>query len=79
MFYNPILCLIHKIPSLTLGAHAQRGLQYSVCLSTLILALQATRRPINNTNGFRTKLKRLHSRAINWHGCGLRCMAQSIN
>ena len=34
--------------SLTLGAHAQRGLQYS----TTILALQATRRVMNDTNSF---------------------------
>ena len=36
---------------LTLGAHAQRGLQ-SVCLSTTILALQATRRLMSDTNSF---------------------------
>ena len=44
-----------------LGAHAQRGLQYlvcvsvcllSVCLSTTILALQATRRLMSDTNSF---------------------------
>ena len=41
------------------------GLSICVCLSTLILALQATRRPISNTSGFRTtqawKLKRRFS------------------
>ena len=45
---------------LTLGAHAQRGLQYLVCvsvclfvcLSTTILALQATRRLMSDTNSF---------------------------
>ena len=55
---------------LTLGAHAQRGLQYLVCvfvcLSTAILAVQAMVRPMSNTSGFRTtrvwKLKRRFSR-----------------
>ena len=44
---------------LTLGAHAQRGLQYlvchsvclSVCLLPRFLPLRATRRPKSNTNG----------------------------
>ena len=44
----------------TLGAHAQRGLQYSfcvcvcvsVCVSTTILGLQATRRLMSDTNSF---------------------------
>ena len=43
---------------LTLGAHAQRGVVclvcLSVCVSMLILALQATRRPISDTSGVRT-------------------------
>ena len=47
--------------SLTLSAHAQQGLQYLVCvsvclsfttLSKTILALQATRRFMSNTNSF---------------------------
>ena len=41
---------------LTLGAHAQRGLQWlvcvSVCLSMTILALQAMRRLMSDTNSF---------------------------
>ena len=41
---------------LTLSAHTQQGLQYSLCLSvclsvTTILALQATRREKSDTNG----------------------------
>jgi len=39
--------------SLTLGAHAQRGLLYLVCVSvsTLIFALQGPSRLISDTNG----------------------------
>ena len=37
---------------LTLGAHAQRRLQYLVCVSTTILALQATRRLMSDANSF---------------------------
>ena len=56
-----ILCPPPKYKILTLGAHAQRGLQYlvspsvrlSVYLSMLILALQATRRSIRDTSGFK--------------------------
>ena len=43
---------------LTLGVHAQRGLQYLVCvcvsLSAATLELQATRLHMSDTNGFRT-------------------------
>ena len=42
---------------LTLSAHAQRGFSVCcvcVCVSTLILALQATRWPMSDTNGFET-------------------------
>ena len=51
------MCKLHGNLIVTLGAHAQRGLHsWFVCLSvsTLILALQATRRPISDTSGFRT-------------------------
>ena len=54
---------------LTLGAHAQRGLRFVwMCLSTTILALQATGRFMSDTSGFGTTKykkalfqKRLHS------------------
>ena len=83
--------------SLTLGAHAQRGLRYlvcpsacvCVCLSTLTLDLQATRRFTSDTNRisatrarkimWRILLKRPHLRARNWHCREQRCVAQPIN
>ena len=50
--------VFQKPSLLTLGAHAQRGLRYlvcvSVCLSTLILALQATRWLMSDTDSFST-------------------------
>ena len=50
--------LISKMQLLTVGAHAHRGLRYlvgvSVCQSTLILALQATRRLMCDTKSFST-------------------------
>ena len=71
-------CAINFAQSLTLGAHAQRGLWYlfvcqsvclSVCLSTFVPELQATRkfmRDINNNKGlkimWRILLKALRSR-----------------
>ena len=71
-------CMNESIPqlriyilSLALGAHAQRGLQYvrlSVCLSTLILALQAMRRPMSYTNGFRST-RAWKKRWFSWNDC----------
>ena len=59
------------------------GLCVCVCLSVTILALQATRRLMSNTNSFSSilaiLLKRLRSRATNWHGREQRCVAQPIN
>ena len=39
--------------SVSLGLHVQRGLQYSALLSKAILALQATRQPMTDSNSFR--------------------------
>ena len=60
-----------------------------VCLSTLILDLQATRRFTSGTNGisatrarkimWRILLKRPRLGARNWHCRGQRCVAQPIN
>ena len=63
---KPIVYTMHMrsaiIASLTLGAHAQRGLQYLVCVSVSVcllprfLPLRATRRPKSDTNGFSATL-----------------------
>ena len=93
---QPILPQLYIL--LTLGAHAQ-GLRslvcpsvcvcVSVCLSTLTLDLQATRRFTSGTNGisatrarkimWQILLKCPHLRARNWHCRGHRCVAQPIN
>ena len=58
ILYNYILviiCFSHPL-LLTLGAHAQRGLRYLVCLSVrrlANLAVQGTGRPMTATNHFR--------------------------
>ena len=41
----------------------------SVCLSTLILALQATRRPMSYTNGFRSTSAGIIKRRFPCNGC----------
>ena len=68
-------CVIYIYTFLTLGAHAQQGLQYLVCvcmcvcvcvsLSTTILALQAARRLMSDTNSFSTT----STRKIKWRFC----------
>ena len=77
---------------LTLGAHAQRGLRYLVCLSvclTLILELQATKRHANGTLVFSATsarkimwpiwLKRLRSGKRHRHRPGPSFVTQPIN
>ena len=69
-----IICIrVHTVTWLTLGAHAQRGLVrlcfVSVCVSTLILALQATRRPISDTSGFRTTRAWKINGQFSWSDC----------
>ena len=58
---QPDVLLLPAPGTESLGAHAQRGLQYLVCacLSTPILALQATRRPMSYTNDFVVKTGRI--------------------
>ena len=68
-----LLYVICTCASLTLSAHAQRGLLYlvcvsvcvSVCLSPLILALQGPSRLISNTNGSSAT----RARKIMWRFC----------
>ena len=54
---------------LTLGVHVQRGLRYlvcvSVCVSTLILALQARKRLMSDTNIFSDT----SAQKVNWRFC----------
>ena len=50
---------------LTLGAHAQRRLQYLVCVSTTIIALQAMRRLMSDTNSFNAT----RARKMMWRFC----------
>ena len=81
--------VIFQFGSLTLGAHAHSTwfVCLSVYVSTLILALQATRHKgyqwlqnyVSPKNKSAILLKRLCSRVINWYGRGPRCVAQPIN
>ena len=69
-----ITCFHDDHVFLTFGAHAQRGLVcpcvcLSVCLSTTILALQATRRPKSDTKRFSaTRVWKLKWR-FSWNDC----------
>ena len=68
-FYFPVCIIVVSLLGLITWTWTWTYSSRSVCLSTLILALQATRWPMKNTNGFRTMRTRKLIRRFFWNDC----------